>query len=51
MLHDAILNEAKSRGFKTIYLKTNLKNYYEKFGAVFIKQLKSGESLYMFELC
>ena len=31
-------------------LKTDLKNYYEKFGAVFIKKLTSGESLYKFEI-
>lgn len=50
LLNDAILREAKDRGFKVIYLKTNLKNYYEKLGAVFIRQLKSNESLYKFEL-
>lgn len=49
-LNYAILNEAKNRKFKTVYLKTNLKNYYEKFGAIFIKKLKSNESLYKFEL-
>ena len=37
ILNDAILKEAKNRGFTTIYLKTDLKNYYEKFGAIFIK--------------
>ena len=50
ILNDAILKEAKSRGFKTVYLKTNLENYYEKFGAIFIKKLKSNERLYKFEL-
>ena len=50
ILNDAILKEAKYRGFLTLYLKTDLKNYYEKFGAVFIKKLKSGESLYKFEI-
>ena len=50
LLNDAILNETKNRKFKTIYLKTTLKNYYEKFGAIFIKELKSGEYLYKFEL-
>ena len=50
ILNDAILKEAKDRGFSTLYLKTDLKNYYEKFGAVFIKKLKSGESLYKFEI-
>lgn len=49
ILNDAILNEAKERGFKTIYLKTNLNNYYDKFGAIYIKELKSGEKLYKFE--
>ena len=50
ILNDAILKEAKKRGFETIYLKTNLENYYEKFGAIFIKKLKSKECLYKFEL-
>lgn len=50
ILNDAILKEAKKRGFETIYLKTNLENYYDKFGAVFIKKLKTKESLYKFEL-
>ena len=42
--------EAKSRKFKVIYLKTELVNYYEKFGAILIKKLKSGEYLYKFDL-
>lgn len=50
ILNDAILKEAKNRGFSTLYLKTDLENYYEKFGAIFIKKLKSGEYLYKFEL-
>lgn len=50
ILNDAILKEAKNRGFTIIYLKTDLKNYYEKFGAIFIKKLKTGETLYKFEL-
>lgn len=50
ILNKAILNEARNRGFKSIYLKTNLKNYYEKFGAIYIKKLKSEEKLYKFEL-
>ena len=50
LLNEAILSEAKNRGFKAIYLKTKLKSYYEKFGAIFIKQLKSNENLYRFEL-
>lgn len=50
ILNDAILKEAKSRKFKVIYLKTELVNYYEKFGAILIKKLKSGEYLYKFDL-
>lgn len=50
ILNNAILQEAKNRGFKTIYLKTDLENYYEKFGAKYIKKLNSGEKLYKFEL-
>lgn len=50
ILNDAILKEAQSRDIKTLYIKTNLKNYYDKFGAIFIRKLGSGESLYKFEL-
>ena len=50
ILNEAILNEAKNRGFSILYLKTDLNNYYEKFGATYIKKLKSGESLYKIEL-
>ena len=50
ILNEAILSEAKNRNYKTIYLKTDLENYYEKFGAVFMKKIKSNESLYKFEL-
>jgi GNAT superfamily N-acetyltransferase len=49
ILNDAILLEAKNRGFKTVYLKTQLENYYEKFGATFIKELKTKESLYKWQ--
>ena len=50
ILNDAILEEAKNRGFKEIYLKTELENYYEKFGAIFIKKLSTNESLYKIEI-
>lgn len=46
ILNDAILKEAKTRGFSILYLKTDLENYYEKFGAEFIKNLSTGEKLY-----
>lgn len=50
LLNEAILKEAKSRGFTKIYLKTDLINYYEKFGANYIETLESGEKLYYFNL-
>lgn len=50
ILNDAILEEARNRGIKTIYLKTELNNYYEKFGALFIKNLNETEKLLKFEL-
>ena len=43
-------NEAKKRGYKEIFLKTELSNYYEKFGAIYIRKLKTGEKLYKIEL-
>lgn len=50
ILNDAILDEAKKRGFTEIFLKTELNNYYEKFGAVFIKKINEKEKLLKFEL-
>lgn len=50
ILNDAIIKEASSRGFDKLYLKTDLKNYYEKLGAKFIKILDNGERIYKFEL-
>lgn len=46
ILNTAILKEAKNRGFSKLYLKSDLENYYEKFGAIFIEKLKNGENLY-----
>ena len=50
ILNNAILEEAKNRGFKKLYLKTDLINYYEKFGAVFLDTLNNGEKLYYFSI-
>ena len=50
ILNNAILEEAKKRGFKKLYLKTALINYYEKFGATFLANLSSGEKLYYFSI-
>ena len=48
VLNNAILEEAKKRGFKKLYLKTNLINYYEKFGSIYLETLNNGEKLYYF---
>ena len=50
MLNNAILEEGKKRGFKKLYLKTGLINYYEKFGAIFLDTLNNSEKLYYFNL-
>lgn len=50
ILNQAIIKEAKMRGFEKLYLKSNLNNYYEKFGAIYMKDLKRGEKLYYIKL-
>lgn len=50
ILNDAILNEAKKKGYNRIYLKSNLINYYEKFGAKYIITLNNKEKLYYIDL-
>lgn len=50
ILNNAILKEAKMLGYKKVYLKTNLINYYEKFGAKYIRNLENGEKLYYIDL-
>ena len=50
ILNDAILEKSRKRNYKEVFLKTNLNNYYEKFGAKFIKKLSNDENLYKFEL-
>lgn len=50
ILNDAIIKEAKKRGFRKLYLKSVLENYYEKFGAKFMEILGNGEKLYYIDL-
>lgn len=50
ILNDAILNEAKKKRYDRIYLKSNLVNYYEKFGAKYIETLNNKEKLYYIDL-
>ena len=50
ILNNAIINEARNLGHSRIYLKTDLVNYYEKFGAIYLEELECGEKLYYIEL-
>lgn len=50
ILNKEILREAQKRGYKRIYLKTDLNNYYEKFGANYMEKLSNGEKLYYIDL-
>lgn len=50
VLNDAILEEASKLGYNKVYLKTDLINYYEKFGAKYIEKLNNNESLYCIDL-
>ena len=50
LLNNALLKEAKKLGYNKIYLKTNLDNYYEKYGAVYIDKLNNKEKLYYINL-
>lgn len=50
ILNAAMLNEAKKLGYSKVYLKSNLVNYYEKFGAKYIEDLKCKEKLYYINL-
>ena len=50
ILNKSILNEARKRGFNKVFLKSDLNNYYEKFGAVYLENLKNGEKLYYIDI-
>ena len=46
LLNDALIEECVKRGYDKIYLKSDLINYYEKFGAKYMEKLTNGEALY-----
>ena len=50
ILNSAILEEAKRLGYSKVYLKTELSNYYEKFGAKYLEKLNATEKLYCINL-
>ena len=51
ILNDALLKHTKELGYNKIYLKSDLVNYYEKFGAKYMENLNNGEKLYYIDLC
>ena len=50
ILNDAVLAEARKRNISRLYLKTDLDNYYERFGAKFLEVLSNEEKLYCFDI-
>ena len=50
ILNNTILKKAKELGYQKVYLKTDLNNYYEKFGARYIENLSNGEKLYYIDI-
>ena len=50
ILNSAILKETRKRNIEKLYLKTELENYYEKFGAKYLENLNEKEKLYCFDL-
>lgn len=43
-----VKNKARKRNISKLYLKTDLENYYEKFGAIYLDTLSNGEKIYYF---
>lgn len=50
ILNDAIIKKTKELNYSKVYLKSNLVNYYEKFGAKYIEKLNNGEKLYYIDV-
>lgn len=50
ILNKSILDEVKRLGYSKVYLKTDLVNYYEKFGFNYLEDLNNGEKLYYMEV-
>ncbi len=50
ILNTAIIDKARKLGYNRVYLKSNLKNYYEKFGAKYVETLNNGEKLYYIDI-
>ena len=50
ILNDSLIKRAKELGYKRMYLKSNLINYYEKFNAKYMETLNNGEKLFYIDL-
>lgn len=50
ILNDSLIKRAKELGYKRMYLKSNLINYYEKFNAKYMETLNNGEKLFYMDL-
>lgn len=50
ILTKAILEKAKTMNINRLYLKTELKGYYEKLGAKYYKKLNERENIYYFDI-
>ena len=50
ILNKSIIDEVKRLGYSKVYLKTDLVNYYEKFGFSYLEDLNNGEKLYYMEV-
>ena len=50
ILNASLIKRAKELGYKKIYLKSNLINYYEKFNAKYMETLNNGEKLFYIDL-
>lgn len=50
ILNDSLIKRSKELGYKKIYLKSFLNNYYEKFNAKYIDTLNNGEKLFYIDL-
>ena len=46
ILNDAIIKEARRLNYEKLYLKTELIDFYEKYGFKYLEKMSNGESIY-----
>jgi N-acetylglutamate synthase and related acetyltransferases len=49
-LSEAIIEKAKKMGFEKIYLKTELENFYDKYGFKYLENISKDEKIYYMDL-